>query len=453
MAYVIPGSISTLADQAKAAANAAVASAQPSYTDMLSTIKSGAIFKDTSSQLGALTNIGVDSSTMSGITTMVNKAKANMGIDMAVSNAALAQAAKEAQAAGTTLTDAAKEAAMGPMNVLKNLQSKLASSVASVSAAVSSHASTLGASLTGANPVTDVNAVASAATAFKATIPVATIDGTANPAFTAFSALAANIPKLAALSSIAGAAASAGASLLGSLGSDAAAAASAKASTISTLKADSMLSTLTKAMPSAMAALAGNNLNLGSIDSYAAIKAQEAPVTIKIEKTPDTIRSGMSSLVVITGVANVDTTNLRRIWTYELKALAAEKTTAITAYYGGFGSKETATADERSKAMNAWLVGIIGPAKNEIRKQSLAIKAAKPNVDDRTTEEISIVDQSATIYADIKLTPQVLQHNARWDTLRKLEDWYIALYKNWIGPDDRFTLNAELLAKISKYTI
>ena len=452
MAFQIPGSIISAVDQAKAAANAATASTVPSYTAMLDTIKSGSIFKDTSSQLGALSNIGVDSGTMSSITAMVDKAKANMGIDMAVANAALAQKAKERQAAGETLTEADKEAAMAPMNVLKNLQSKLSSAVSNVSASVSSHASALGATLTGTNPVADVNAAASAATAFKATVPAETIGGQPNPAFAAFSSIAANVPKLAALSSISGLAASAGASLMGSLGSDAAAAASAKASTISTLKADAMLATLTKPMPPAMASVAAGNLNLSSIDKYTAIKAQEAPTTVVVEKTPDPNRPGSASFVK-ENERVLPPGNEKRIWTYELKQMADARDAAQAAYYSGFGTTTSASADERKAAMDKFIIGLIGTEKNEIRLQSLAIKKSKPDAADRTPEEAGIVEQSNAIAKDLKANnaTYINVQEKLFGQWKEYSDWYGELYKVWIGPNDRFVLNAKLLEKISSF--
>lgn len=493
MTYQIPGSIISAADQAKAAANAATAATVPSYTAMLDTIKSGSIFKDTSSQLGALSNIGVDSGTMSSLTAMVDKAKANMGIDMAVANAALAQKAKERQAAGETLTDADKEAAMAPMNVLKNLQSKMTSAMDSAKSAVSEHASTFSANISSLSPTAALNDMAGKLSSFSATVPVAPIEPTApaasvtvgtvtlpNPnlaaetaafnagpkaAFTAataafgaataaFNLVPGNTAKLAALGAVTASMGSIGSNLLGSLNGDAAAAAAAKASTISTLKADAMLATLTKPMPPAMAGLTANNLNLSSIDKYTAIKAQEAPMTVVVEKTVDTNRPGSASITRELSSASATPENTKRIWTYELNGLSSDRDAAQTAYFSAYGTSASATPAERNAAMSNFVGNLLGPEKNAIRLQSVAIKKAKPDVADRTPEEVAITEQSAANAKYLK------ENNAEYinvqETLfgkwKQYSDWYTELYNVWIGPNDRFILNAKLLEKISKYS-
>lgn len=455
MAFQIPGSIISAADQAKAAANALSAASIPSYADMMATIKSGAIHKDSSESLGALSSVGVDTGAVSSL---IAKAKASMGIDMAVANAALAQKAKERQASGETLTQEDKDAAMAPLAVLKNLQSTMSSALSSATAAISSHASTLGANLSGLSPTAALNSAGAALSSFTASIPSQTIPDPANPgqtipnpAYASFAA--ANAGKLSAMDSIASAASSAGASLTGAMSGFAAAASSAKADTISTLKADAMLATLTKPMPTAMASIANNNLNLGSIDKYTAIKAQEAPATVVPEKTPDPNRPSGASFVRENEKV-LPPGNEKRIWTYELKQLADERDAAQVAYYAGFSTTTSATADERKTAMDAWILGLIGPAKDAIRKQSNAIKKAKPDAADRTAEEIAITEQSAAIGKDLAANnaTYINVQTTLFGKWKELSDWYKELYNTWIGPNDRYTLNAKLLEKISKYT-
>ena len=174
MTYEIPGSIVSAIDQAKADANAAIAAAQPTYADMLNTIKSGAIFKDVSEQLGALSNIGVDTS---AIAAQFEKAKANMSIDMALANASLMQKAKEAQAAGVELSESTKETAMAPLSVLKNIQSTITDTMKGASDFVEGHATTFAQNLADLTPTKVLNSMSNALNSFKSLIPVPPAEG------------------------------------------------------------------------------------------------------------------------------------------------------------------------------------------------------------------------------------------------------------------------------------
>lgn len=459
MTFQIPGSIISAADQAKASLNAAAAAAQPSYADMLNTIKSGSIFKDVSGQLGALGNLGVDTSAMAAT---IEKAKSTMSIDMAIANAGLAQKAKEAQAAGTTLSDADKEAAMGPLSVLKNLQSTMTNAMNSAVASISSAAGTLGTSLSGLNPTAALNSVASSATAFSASVPSQTIpdpdnpgQSIPNPAYTAFAADPANASKMSAVSSIASAASSIGSGLTTSLGGFAAAAVAAKAGIIGTLKADAMLATLTKPMPAQMGSIAGDSLNLGSINKFAAIKAQEAPAAIVPEKTPDAIRpASNANLLKGMPASAINNDNNKRIWTYELEKLNADLQSKRDAYFGAFGTTKDASPEAKSAAMNAWVASKLGPEKEEIRQQAVALKKAKPDMSTYTAEELAIVEQSKANGKALRETPEYIHvQTDLWGELDKYQGWYKIAYNNWIKTDNRFDLPAELLAKMGTYTL
>jgi hypothetical protein len=459
MAFQIPGSIISLADQAKAAANAAAAAGVPSYSDMLATIKSGAIHKDSSESLGALSSVGVDTGAVS---TLIAKAKASMNIDMAVANAALAQKAKERQAAGETLSQADKDAAMAPLAVLKNLQSTISSAMASATAAISSHAGTLGANVSGLSPTAALTSAGAALTSFKATIPAQTIpdpqnpSGPAipNPAYASFAS--ANTDKMSAVSSIAAAATSAGASLTGAMSGFASAAASAKSDTIGTLKADAMLATLTKPMPTAMAGIASNNLNLGSIDKYAAIKAQEAPAKVVAEKTPDTTRPGTASLVANMPPNSVADENTKRIWTYELNQLNSKADAARTAYFSAFGSSATASKEDQATALRNWQKGLLnaqfsgGAARFD---QSQAIKKAIPDPANRSAEETAIYEQAKSEYMTMRQSAEYTRVQVTlWGELDKYQGWYKTLYDTWIKGGSRFDLPADLLKTISGFS-
>ena len=459
MAFQIPGSIISLADQAKAAANAAQAAMQPSYADMLNTIKSGAIHKDTSESLGALSSVGVSTS---GLTALIDKAKANMAIDMAVAKAALAQKAKERQAAGETLTQEDKDAALAPMAVLKNLQSTISSAMSSATAAISSHAGTLGANLSGLSPAAALSSAGAALNSFKATVPEQTIpdpenpSGPAipNPAYASFAA--ANADKMSAVSSIASAASSAGASLTGAMSGFAAAAASAKSDTISTLKADAMLASLTKPMPAGIASIAGNNLNLGSIDKYAAIKAQEAPAQVVAETTPDTTRPGTASLVANLPPSSVANENTKRIWTYELNQLNAKVEAARTAYYSAFGSSASASKEDQATALRNWQKGLVNaqfPGGAARFDQAQAIKKAIPDPANRSAEETALYEQAKSEYMAMRQSADYIRVQVTlWGEFDKYSGWYKTLYDTWIKGGSRFDLPADLLQTISKFS-
>jgi hypothetical protein len=461
MAFQIPGSVISAAEQAKASANAAAAALTPSYADMLTTIKSGSIFKDTAADLGALGNLGVDTSS---IAASIDAAKATMSIDMAVANAAVAQKAKEAQAAGRALSADDMEAAMAPLSVLKNLKSTLSNIMSSVASAASSAGSVLGAALPGGlpSPADLINSVASAATAFSASVPSETIpnpedpEGPAipNPAYAEFIAIPGNLDKLSSISGLTSGAASAGLSLGTALGGFALAAAAGKSDILGSLKADAMLATLTKPMPAGLGAIASDNLNLSSIDPYAAIKAQEAPSTVVVEKTPDPVRpkSNSSILKDIPPSAVTDDNN-RRIWTHELKGLATDRDAVIEAFWKGVGITSSATAAEKEAAKSKWLANLLGPEKEAVRQQSIAIKNAKPNVADQTAEEVSITAASKANRDAVIASPEGVAFVKRGAELTKYQDWYNLAYNNWLGANNRFTLPAELLTLLGTYKL
>ena len=457
MAYQIPGAVISAADKAKAAASAATEAAQPTYAQMLATIKSGEIHKDISGQLSALGNLGIDTTSISEV---IAKAKASMSIDMAVANAAFAQKAKMAQAAGTTLSEADKTAAMAPLGVLKNLQSTISTTMTSVASSVSSYGTTLGISPSATNPTAAINSVAAAATAFSATVPSQTIPDPlnpgqtiTNPVYTSFAANPTNASKISALSSINSAASTAGSNLSGTLAGFAAAAAAGKSDIISTLKADAMLASLTKPMPALMSSVTADSLNLNKIDKYAAIKAQEATATVAVQKTPDTIRPSTNTKVTESTppAPSADTNKL--LFKYEVRALEIEKDSKRDAYYKAFGTTKEATKDEQQTAYLNWFVKLLGPEKNAIREQSVAIQKAKPDAATRTEEENAIIATSKANGKIVRDTPEYIRVQVTlWDDLSKYQDWYKLAFDNWKSSGNRYELPAELEAKLKSYT-
>jgi len=458
MAYQIPGAVVSAADKAKAAASAAVEAAQPTYAQMLATIKSGEIHKDISGQLSALGNLGINTTSISAV---IEKAKASMSIDMAVANAAFAQKAKMAQAAGTTLSEADKTAAMAPLGVLKNLQSTISTTMTSVASSVSSYGTTLGISPSATNPTAAINSVAAAATAFSATVPAQTIPDPlnpgqtiTNPVYTSFAANPTNASKISALSSINSAASTAGSNLSGTLAGFAAAAAAGKSDIISTLKADAMIASLTKPMPALMSSVTADSLNLNKIDKYAAIKAQEATATVAVQKTPDTIRpSGGTKLTdSTTAPAPAPTDTSKFIFKYELKALGDEYDKIRDTYYKSFGTTKEATSDQQQAAYDAWWEKQLGSEKEAIRKQSVAIQKAKPDAATRTEEENAIIATSKANGKIVRDTPEYIRVQVTyWGDVKKYEEWYKLAYNNWKSSGNRYELPAELEAKLKSY--
>lgn len=458
MAFQIPGSIISAAEQAQASANAALEAAKPSYAEMLATIKSGSIFKDVSADLGALSNLGVNTS---AITATIEKAKSSMAIDMAVAKAALTQKAKEAQAAGTTLSAADMEAAMAPLAVLKNLKSTLAGAMSSAANVASSAASTLGAALPGGvpNPADVINSVTASASAFSATVPSVTIPDPLNlgstipnPTYALFTANPVNASKLSALDGLASAASSLGSGLTSTLGGFAAAAAAAKSDIIGTLKADTMLASLTKSLPAGLSDIVSNNLNLGSIDPYVAIKAQEATINTTVEKTADPVRpkSNSTLLTNITSIPIPDDIN-RRIWAHELKGLATDRDAKGEAFWKSMGSSLTASEEARDTAKNAWFASLFTSEQEAIRQQSIAIKNSKPDSNDWTPEEAAIRAQSKANADKVYETPRFIEVDTLRETYNQYVDWYDVAYKTWIGSGSRFTLPAEILKLFGTY--
>ena len=202
-----------------------------------------------------------------------------------------------------------------------------------------------------------------------------------------------------------------------------------------------------------MTGLIDDNLNLNKIDKYAVIKAQEAPPTVSIQKTNDAIRPGTAAFIQDIPPSLITPSNATRIWSYELNSLNAERKDAEMAYYSVLGiTSEAPTAEEKRAAAYTWFDNLLGPDKALIRHQSVAIKQSKPDLADRTPEEIAITEQSAANAAIVKAGPEYTAYLKKYDAFNELNDWYQELYNNWLTINDRFSLNAKLLEKISKYT-
>jgi hypothetical protein len=396
--FTIPGSVLSAVDQARGSAGAAALASVPSYSQMLSTIQSGAINVDHTASLNALSGLGINTS---AISSAIATAQSNMAIDMAVSKAALAQAYKTAQANGTVPTAAELAAATAPLSVLKNTQSLLSNATSSLSG------------------VTDPTAIASV-----------------------------------------------GSSLSGSFAGAVSAAASAKASILSTLKADAFLATLTKPMAPDLASIANSNLNLNSIDKYAAIKAQEAPQKALSSTPPDPIRAsgvGTASILKDVSPSVAATVPATKIWSYELSGLKKDTDAAREAYwstFGTYGTSDKASDSDRKTAFATWFDGLlssqVGPDAPSIRAQSVAIKKAQPDKTLWTAEELAITQKSAANAEIVKASQAYITVNGTGglgDKMAQYAGWYKTAYAAWLSDGSRFDLPADLLTQLSTYKI
>jgi len=493
--FVIPGSITSAADTARAAAGSAADGALPSYSSMLSSIQSGAINVDVSAHLGALSAIGVDTSSISST---ISSAQASMHTDMAVSNAAIAQAYKSAQAAGTTPSADDLAAATAPLSVLKNAQSLLSSATSSVQSAVSSHASTLGASLTG-DPIADTHAVASAVNAFNATVPVAptaptpplasvtvsgvtlpnpsyssqlsafnsgpqaaytAAQGTYNSQMSAFTSVPSNVAGLSAVSAISSAVSSIGSSLSSSFSSLVSTASAGTSSIMSTLKADAMLSSLTKPMPTQLSSIASSNLNLNQISNYTAIKAQEAPQKSVIATSSDPVRPTgrtVASHVADLPPAAVSDKDANRIWSYELKGLSNDQLKYNRQYWAIFGisDPDAVTQDQRTKAMSDWMgnefTKILGADAATNRTNYIALTTSKTDKTTWTDGEQAIAAQYKKDRETVNASTDYVNMQAATTTAKQYYEWYKLAYDAWIKEASRYSLPADLLTQLSTY--
>jgi hypothetical protein len=331
-------------------------------------------------------------------------------------------------------------------------------------AAASSAASVLGASLPSGppgglpNPADLINSAAAAVSAFTASVPSETIpnplggDPIPNPAYFDFTAIPGNLDKISATLGVSSEAASIGLGLGAALGTFALAAAAGKSDILGTLKADALLATLTKPMPAGLGTIASDNLNLGSINPYAAIKAQEATIKTTVEKTADPVRPKSNSTLLknINPAVITDEVN-NRIWIHELNGLSADRDAKGEAFWKSVGSNAKDPEDKREEAKNAWFDKLLGPEKAEIRKQSVAIKQAKPDPKTYTEEEAKIRATSKANAAIVFETPEYKKFEAMLDEFNQYIDWYDLAYKSWIDSKSRFTLPAEVLKLFGTY--
>jgi len=454
MAYEIPGSVISAADEAKAAAASAAESAKPSYADMMNTIKDGEIFVDVSPQIAALKALRVDTS---AVEAAIEKAKAQIQTDMAVANAALTQKIKEAQAAGTTVTDADQEAAVAPLTVIKNYESSINSTIEGVKGDLAIPGVVLGAAPPSEEGVDVLPAVREAATAFEETIPPEEIEEGGvtipNPAYFLFFLVPANIAKNIALESVNSTTESTTTSLSSLFGGFASTAANAKNDTIKSLKAGALLSTLTKSMNKGIAAATGAGLVLGSIDKFAAVKALEAPPKIALEKTPDEVRPAGTANILKGNRFAVDPALTKRIWTYELNGLAKDQDKKNADYYKALGTTFDAPEKDKQTAVDTWFNKLFTPEQQKIRAQAKAIRDSKPDPEKRTDEEKAIFASAKANATAIKEgNPEYIRVQVvLWGEFEKYRDWYKLVYNTWLSTNDRYTLPEELLKVLSSY--
>jgi len=491
----LPGVLSSAnAAIASASAQASAAAATlPSFDSLIASVKSGSIFKSVSSQLGAMTNIGIDTSS---IASTIAKAQSTAAIDIGIAQAALAQATKQATANGVAVSPAQISAAMAPLGVLNGIQGAITSAVSSVSSAVSTHASALGASLSGLDPTASINAIAAKATAFAATVPVAptaptaplaavTVSGvslpnpnyasqlatfTAGPAaaFTAatgafnsamgsFTAIAGNTAKIGALASIKTSADSLGASITAGFSGLASTAAAAKLDTLSTLKADAMLSMLTKPMAAGAAGAVGASINpdiLTTKAKYSIIKAQETSVTqvVPSQQPPtDPIRKTETTAQPAIPLSIAEPKGSEKIWVSELAGLVnAINKGAYKNYMAAMGLGTTATKAEKDAAALGFTDALV-PGYQAAKAANAAVLAAKPDPTTWTDEEKASVELYKANKAAITAMPKWIDYIALAKSVNTLGESHKIAKAAWLNNQLRNTLRADIQQDLAYY--
>jgi hypothetical protein len=441
----------TAAQQAAADAKAAVQSAAPSFDSMIAAAKSGAIFKDVQAQLSSIATLpGIDVSSAIAVAT---KAQASLTADVAIASAAVEAKIKQAFAAGTTLSAAEISSTTSMLDAAKNMGSVVSGALNSAKDAVSSVAGTFGAAIPG-DAKAAVSSISAAVGSFVSSIPTDPV------AKAAFDAIPGNLEKAAAATGLTSAASGIASSLNSSMASLAASSAAAKSDAISLLKANVQLAQLSKPqLPAAEAAL-GAAIDKSKVDTYNITKAQEQTVVPDLPDVAkpeiDKIRPGRASILEESPTLAEKPDNVKRIWTYELKALSDELEKAKLTYYSAFGANQKMSKEQQTPLIRAYvdsaLRRLIGEEAVSRAQQRREITKAKPNKDLRSAEEQAIVDASNADLAIADRDPDFIRvSKTNFDTMKTLEAQYKELHDNWTSVDNRNSLSAALLEKISAY--
>lgn len=442
MTIKLPGSVISIADQAKAKAAAAAEAAVPSYAEMLEKIKDGSIFKDTDAQFAALSDIP-GAPDLTEAKEAVTKAKETAAIDLAVAQASLQQKAKEATAQGKELTSAEVDEAMAPLGVLANAQKIIDSAVSSASAALSSVASVFGSAAGGA-----MGDITSKIKEFASIVP-----GEGD--------LPLDPTKLAALDSVKSAAGGIGGGLAGSISGLAEKAAAAKADTIATLKADMFLSKLTKPLIPAASGFMGS-INTDAIDKFAAIKAQETSIKQVIPAAtppPDEVRPQSTpttnSIEPAVEPKPQEVPAERRVFAFQVAAYGKKKDKLNVDYFKHIGRtwKPGTPYPSAQEAVDEMLTKVYDPAvgrpgANADRIVAVALKRNIPRRENQADDEREFLDKIAAERQKFNSSSWKIKFDDLYAKQKQFEENYERLYNCWINKEDKFSLPKEILDEL-----
>lgn len=464
--YQIPGTESI--DSLTSAANdakAAVESKAPTFNSMLDSIKNGTVFKDVSARIASIGSLP-GAPNVANAQAVVAKAQNDLTANLAIANATIAQKAKMAQAAGTTLSQAEIAATNNIFKVNLEMTSVVDNVMSQAKSAVGSAASAFGASVP-SDPLAAVNAIGTQCNAFAATIPVdpGPSDPQAQAAYllnkSAFDAVPGNLAKQSAVTNLTSAGGTLANALNIGLTGLAAISAAARGDSIALLKADIKLASLTKSVAPVAKAAVEATVDSSKIDKYVAIKAQEKPVAAPIpsenKPEPDPIRPSNASIIKeIPAFGEAPGAN-KSIWKYEVAQEGLRRDAAQATYRAGFGATVKMSQAEADAKAEEWVASlfkrVLGEEANTLRLQSVAIRNAKgTDPANYTPEEADIRTRAKANAALVKADPEyILAKETNWENLKAAEADYKELFNNWIGPNDRFKLNAALLERIGTY--
>ena len=386
MTYQLPGSVISAADQAKGAAQAAIDAAKPKLGDMVASVTSGSLFAAKAPDLSGLTSIGVD---VSGVTTALADAQKNMAANLATAQTAIMTKAKMAAAQGNVLSAADIDASLGPLKVMKDLRSTVASALSAAQSLMSG----------GLDPVALASAVGSLGSSLTST----------------FSGMTAS-------------------------------AASAKAALNAEAQAIGLVSSLTKPMIPQLAAIVAENVDSSKIDKLTVIKTLEAPPPATIVPAKDPVYPEATNAPAM-GLAAKTTSPSDRLSSGELNALLQKRIEANTAWgrsFGLYSPTSSLSTPELVKTFTDWVLTHLTPEEQVTMKARFAIKVAKPDATTRTEEENNLYNAGNAIAAQIKETDWHKNYQTKLDLFRKLTTWYTQAFEAFKADQSRFTLPPEL---------
>jgi hypothetical protein len=403
MAYTIPGTNVSTEDLANAASKATAALSIPKMTDMIGSVKSGAIFAGKAPDLSSLTALGIDTSSITGA---LKGAQDGLAENLMTVQAHIMDKAKAAAAEGKTLSPAEISSMMGPLAVFNKLGDMVS--------AAKEQATSLLAGLT------DPLELAS---------KISTFNSGLSSSMTALTAEATT----------------------------------AKVAAQGELVASGLVTALATPMIPQLKSIIEKQVDMSKIDLYSVEKHQTvAPVVELVPKkaiTPDPAPS-MNFQSAPPEVKAEDP--VQKVFSSELSALAAEKKTvdqALADYVGVPADDLLSPTTEGKVRVAAAMDGLLtkwGFSAEDIDKHNKAvyIRTTKPDESTRTEEEAGIVKWNSTVYKSALFSnPGYIDYTTNYEApAKKFHKWYAAAYDCWKKQKSRFTLEVALEQKLRSYS-